>query len=171
MRFKLCVWFWFFYLFYLFIFTRFSRSTAQRYWGKNLFLSQSNNNLLMLSHSNHSPINCSIPSSASPRVWGSHSRTAPGAASPPRPPGSCSPRSAAGWPGERCPAWGHAAEAETGHCLYQTWELPHHRRRTAVAVGHESRSEMSVGNVLFKSVRVTSLTSQPRFHGSAKCWH
>lgn len=156
----------------IFIFTHFSRSTAQRYWGGKpcFYLNQT---IICWCHliPTTVPINCRVPSSASPRVWGSHSRTAPGAASPPRPPGSCSPRSAAGWPGERCPAWGDTAAAEMGHCLYQTWELPHHRRWTAVAVGHSSRSEMSVGDVLFKSVRVTSLTSQPRFHGSAKCWH
>lgn len=57
-------------------------------------------------HSN----NC-LPSSASPRARGSHSRKVPGAASPPWTPGSCSPRSAAGWTAERCQAWGHTAAA------------------------------------------------------------
>lgn len=48
-----------------------------------------------------------VPSSACPHARCFHSRKVPCAASPPRPPGLCSPQSAAGWPEERCPAWGH----------------------------------------------------------------
>ena len=48
----------------------------------------------------------SLPALAGSHGERSHSRRAPCGASPPRPPDSCSLRSGAGWPGERCPAWG-----------------------------------------------------------------